>query len=192
MDSSDEMMLLPDYEAVVERLKFMGITINAAELHGLICGFICAGKDNEAQKYLESLESSNEGGHKGDRVISDLYRRSTQQMASMSFGFQLLLPSEEMPLSVRACCLGEWCEGFKKGFALAGLSIEQITEQESKDALFHISEVANIDHDEIEVGDEDESCLIEVCEYIRMAVLMIYTERRLSPAAYPPRSKEIH
>lgn len=74
----------------------------------------------------------------------------------------------------RAQAFSEWCEGFTQGINMAGVSYEQLKEEEAQEALHHILEFAQLDYESLQVDEEDEMALVEVSEYTRMAILKIY------------------
>lgn len=171
-------LLLPSSETLQSQMTKLKIKPSAHEVHGEICGLLCVGSSEKAENYIQSLleESDVTRYEKEVRSLAKLLQISYQQMSTMSFDFHLLVPDDEKPLEERAKALGLWCQGFSDGVLNAGIDLAAIKGEESRDALFHITEIANIDYDYTIVTEEDEKAFMEVYEYVRMAVLMIHTE----------------
>ena len=93
---------------------------------------------------------------------------------------ELLLPPDEEGMPLRARELGRWCHGFVTGLALGGITSKELDEEECEDALERFQEIAEISYDDIEIDEEDEIAYTEVSEYVRMAVLMIYSDIQAS------------
>lgn len=153
--------------------------LSAAETHGMLCGYVCAGPRMNGKAWIDQII-----GHMGfepqednkKAAIISLYNLSYDQISSMEFGFQLLLPDDDVNLPQRARSLGEWCQGFLTGLGLAGVHIHNCKTDEVRETLFRLAEISKIDYDTLDMCDADEFAFFEVCEYVRMAVLMLYTE----------------
>ncbi|WED42877.1 YecA family protein [Legionella cardiaca] len=177
MSTENSALHLPAYQTFVDTISVLALPISGSELHGIMCGYLAAGANNEGEAYLRALMVKNK---KDDAVraaalaIFDVFLISQQQLVNFDFEFQLLLPDEQESLIARAQAFGEWCEGFTQGITMAGISYEQLQEDESQEALQHILEFAQLDYESLEVDEEDEKALVEVSEYARMAVLRIY------------------
>lgn len=171
---------LPNYMEVEDVLYRIKAPTNASEAHGLVCGFICAGQAARGKDWIEPvlghIANNNAVAKQSLQYFVDLYSFSFQQIASMDFCFTLLIPDDDYPISDRARGLGDWCQGFMAGLGLAGFQISDSEAEETRDALYHVSEIAKIDYELLEPEDTDERSFTEVFEYIRMAVLSLYVE----------------
>jgi len=170
----------PSYNKVHSALQQAHANISAAEAHGMLCGFICAGKEMDGKSWIDPIL--------GDQTISDeilaenralllkLYELSSIKLQQMEFDFSLLLPDDDEPLYVRAEALSHWCLGFVIALNRSGINIQAAISVEVQDALRHMLEISKLDYNIIDVTEEDERAYFEVMEYVRMAVLMVYTE----------------
>ncbi len=169
---------LPSFEklqAVIELFEQEGL---ASEVHGNLCGFLCAGDLEKAQVYITTLveDLSTEKYEHEIKALISLFEITRAQLNSGSFDFHLLLPDDDEALEWRAKNLGQWCHGFSDGVLQTGIDIAGLNTEDARDALFHITEIANIDYQNTLVTEEDEKAFAEIYEYVRMAVLMIQTE----------------
>ncbi len=167
---------LPSYQSFIESIEVLDLPYSASELHGMMCGYLCAGAANEGESYIRALI----GSHKDDNfrhaasAMFRVYSVSQQQIKNMDFEFQMLLPGEHEPLNDRAQAFSEWCDGFTQGLVLSGIEPDRLHEEEAQDVLQHMAEFAELDYDAIDVKEEDEKALMEVSEYARMAVLRLH------------------
>ncbi len=170
---------LPPYQTFIEGIASLALPISGSELHGVLCGYLCAGATRKGETYLRALMSSkHDDAAKRVAILAlfGVYAVSQQQMISFNFDFQLMLPDEQAPLSDRAQAFTQWCEGFTQGMTMAGICDGQLQEDEAKEALQHLAEFAELDYEALQAGEEDERALTEVYEYARMAVLHIHSD----------------
>ncbi|KTD24637.1 MULTISPECIES: UPF0149 family protein [Legionella] len=177
---------LPDYQNFSHTILALELPFSGSELHGMMCGYLCAGAASEGDAYLRALTSSkkDKSTRAAALAIFEVYTISQQQLGNFDFGFELLLPDENEPLIDRAQAFSEWCEGFTQSMAIAGISVEQFQEEESQEALHHLQEFAQLDYESLEVEEEDEKALMEVSEYARMAVLRLYGDLKASNSGH--------
>ena len=168
---------LPPYQTFLDTISVLALSISASELHGIMCGYLCAGAATDGEAYMRAL-SVNLKKDKATRAAAlamfAVYSVSQQQMINFDFEFQLMLPDDHEPLLERAQAFSEWCEGFTQGMSMAGVDYQQLQEEESQEALRHLLEFAQLDYESLHIDEEDEKALIEVSEYARMAVLRLY------------------
>lgn len=167
---------LPAYQTFSDSISVLDLPISSSELHGMMCGYLCAGASSEGETYLRALTPNkrDESTRAAALAIFEIYSVSQHQLANYNFEFQLLLPDEHEPLISRARAFSEWCEGFTQGMAIAGIGYEQLHEEESQEALRHLLEFAQLEYESLQIDEEDERALMEVSEYTRMAVIRLY------------------
>ncbi len=176
MSSDNNTLHLPDYDAFVESISGVALSISAAGLHGMMCGYLCAGADNQGEGYLRALlnNKKDEGTRTAELAMFSAYSISQQQIANFDFDFELLLPDDDEPLVERAQAFSEWCEGFTQGLSMAGVGPDHFYDEEAQEALQHITEFSELDSSTLDVDEEDEKALMEVSEYARLAVLRLH------------------
>jgi len=182
--STDSIPLhLPPYQTFIEGIASLALPISGSELHGVMCGYLCAGATKKGETYLRALMGTKQDDAAKRIAILALfgvYTVSQQQITNLNFEFHLMLPDEQTPLSDRAQAFTEWCEGFTQGMTMAGIRDDQLEEDEAKEAMQHLAEFAELDYEGLQAGEEDERALMEVYEYARMAVLHIYSDLQSS------------
>lgn len=176
-EENNSYSLMP-YDEVVDAIRPLNLAISASELHGLMCGYLCAGGLKEGESYLRALapNKKDESARNALRVLFSLYAASHQQFTNFNFEFTLLLPDDDEELFYRARAFAEWCDGFAQGMTLMGVDFEEFEEEDSQDAMQHLIDFAQLDYESLEINEEDEHALMEVNEYARMAVLRLYAD----------------
>jgi uncharacterized protein YgfB (UPF0149 family) len=176
--SANTSLHLPEYHAFMDSISALALPISSSELHGTMCAYVCAGALAEGEAYLRALMSSQ--AKIDTRSIASalfgVFVISQQQIVSLHFDFELLLPDDDAPLPLRAQAFSEWCEGFTQGLGMMGIGYDELQEEESQEALLHLTEFAQLDCQRLNVDEDDERALMEVSEYARMAVLRLYSD----------------
>ena len=171
---------IPEYYEVADMLVAEdSMTGSAAEIHGLLCGYLSAGARFSHDAWLKlaaELTDITEFRHESSKLaLTDLYDGVVAQLEKTDFSFQLLLPDDDLSLAERAEALGSWCQGYLTGFGLQGGHTNESLTDELKEALGDMEQIA-----QIEIAPEDdednESDLTELQEYVRMASMMVYGE----------------
>lgn len=178
MSAENDHLSLPDYDAFVDAIAFLSLPISASTLHGIMCGYLCAGADQQGEAYLRALLNNKKDGQSRHALLAmfEVFSVSQQQINHFDFEFQMILPDDQESLVERARAFSEWCEGFTQSLNLIGISIDQFDDEESQEAMQHLVEFAELDCDTLEVGEEDEHALMEVSEYARMAVIRLFSD----------------
>jgi len=172
--------IAPGYAEVGYALQQASASTSAAEAHGILCGFICAGKEMDGKSWIEpilgSQTVSNEVLDENRALLLKLYEISSIKLQMFELNFSLLLPDDSEALQIRAEALSHWCQGFIIALNRSGINLRTAVSDEVRDALKQMLEISKLDYDIIAVNEEDERAYFEVVEYVRMAVLMVYTE----------------
>lgn len=178
MSSDADRLNLPSYEDFTNAIAPLALPISGSELHGIMCGYLCAGADAQGESYIRALLNSrrDEASRNGLLTLFSVFSISQQQINHFNFDFQMLLPEDEESLLLRAKAFSEWCEGFTQGLNIAGVSSDEFYEEESQEALQHLVEFAELDYESLDIGEDDERALMEVSEYARMAVLRLHSD----------------
>jgi len=165
-----------DFESLANAILAAGGQADPSELHGFVCGVLAAGASPDKsrwQKELAGLLELDAVPADLDRDFLQLAKHSRQQLRDSNFDFQLLL-SEDEDIGARAQTLGHWCQGFLHGFGVGGHKGR--LQPTSAEALQDIGAIAQVDADHAEESEEAENQLLELQEYVRVAVMNIFTE----------------
>lgn len=151
-----------------------------SEIHGVLCGFVCTGRRINGEYWLDSLlkqlEAQVAPAAQRQKMVISLYDAAWRQLVSMDPQFNLLLPGEQRSLGERAEALSNWCQGFLYGLGVTGHLVEDLASEEAHEALRCMTELAKLDFNDIEVNEMDQIAYTGVVEYIRSAVMVLYSE----------------
>ncbi|GAB3376688.1 UPF0149 family protein [Spongiibacter taiwanensis] len=171
----------PNHDDLADLLLSLGALHPPAELHGYAAGFLSAGGRLEKAAWLkhcaELLDCDAPNPDSADQLFG-VYKSALESMASGDITLDLLLPDDDFDLDQRIASLGQWCQGFLTGFAMAGKAGSLNTANVSEDvgeALSDLAAIAQISPDEA-MGEEGEQDFFSVCEYVRVAAMAVYLE----------------
>lgn len=172
--------VLPSHADVAAETDRLKLGIDASELHGAFCGWLCGGGD-AGDDWLERLTLEPASAPSVDGALDALRTVSAEQLGDPDFAFELLLPADETPLGERADALLAWCRGFLGGFGLAAGATPALS-PEGEEALADLGKIAasQLSYDD---PDNDEAALEEVAEFVRVAALLLHGDCVLGPRA---------
>jgi len=183
------MPTFPDIPQLEDLLFNVDAALGATESHGALCGMLCAQGATEASQWMLAVLGEHEETSKGlqevGKKLLQIHQISVEQMNDTDAEFELMLPDDDEPLEMRVEGLGMWCQGFVYGLAMGGIKEDTVLPEDSKELIQDILEIsragyvadneAELATDE-EDSEEDEVAFMEVCEYVRMGILLIYEE----------------
>ena len=172
-----------DFNEFADHLLDQGMLASPSQLHGCLCGLLGAGASAEPEYGLDALCQALDlelHGELADRVMQ-LYSVTDAALQDDEYTFLPLLPDDEEEIAVRAAALASWCDGFLAGFAYAMAVQEKNGEALSQDAgevLRDIAAMAQAEPAEDESEDDAEDSYVELVEYLRVAVLNVFTDNQ--------------
>ncbi len=168
---------MSEFENLTSKLDAQSIDIHASELHGMLIGYTCGLKQSKASK--RHARYSEWIGREPSSILVDIldsaFASALNNLEEYSdFEFRMLLPNESAPISQRVACLALWCSGFLSGFGECGnrsVELEGLTNE----ALADLARIAALT-DEVPEGEDNELDLVEIEEFVRVSVLLIFSE----------------
>ncbi len=107
-----------------------------------------------------------------------------KHLQSAEMTFEALVPSMDQPLAQRTEGLAHWCGGFLAGFGASGAVVR---DEQATEVLALLSEIARASSEANESNDghtddleAEEEAFVELVEFVKVAVLLLHEERRLS------------
>ncbi|UCB55929.1 MAG: YecA family protein [Thiotrichales bacterium] len=180
------MSQIPEIAELDEQLYRVDATMGAADAHGALCGMICARGTIELSEWVDHVIGEQQQGsdalHDAVHSLSELHQWTLEAMNDATGGFKLLLLDDEEPLPDRVEALAAWCQGFIYGLAAGGIRQGSELPEDTTELLNDMIEISRAGHDvddsDMEEADaqEDELAYIEVEEYVRMGVMLMYEE----------------
>jgi len=142
-----------------------------AELHGMMTGFLCVNPEFPFTHWLSEIDFIVKRENQHD-FLEQLYQQIAEQLARDEYEFDLLLPDSDSLSEQRAIAVSHWVQGFLYGLGYRG--DEQDWPGETQGILLDLTRIVQLDP---QIDDEeDEQALMEVTEYVRASVFLIYAE----------------
>lgn len=183
-----EPIVLPDFDDIADCFWRLGALRSPSELQGYLLGQLANGTGPASEQWLQQaaafIDAVEPPGGDDSRCLLELHAATSEQLQAGEMSLRLLLPDDEVELPLRISAIGHWCEGFLKGFALAGKATEAKQGQQqyladTSEALSDIASISQISIDGEEIDpDNNEKEYFEVCEYLRLATINIYLDRQ--------------
>lgn len=160
-----------------ELLATLRFGVGPSDLHGSLTGYLCGGGVADSHRWLAALELDPDGtvGAIPNAVLTNLYEQCAAWLDDPELAFEPLLPLEDTVQDSRADALVEWCRGFLGGLGLAGASRQGGLSVDGTEILKDFGTIAATRFEHAE-GEEDETALVEVIEFIRVGVLLLHAE----------------
>jgi yecA family protein len=166
---------LPTYSKLSDVLDKTSLKMNAAQVHGLMCGLSLLGTAKPSA-WEELILGKEKASKELDTLLQSLYTVTQHQLTSTLFEFEMVLPDDEAPLPERAECLTLWCQGFLTGMKIIDIPIVGRKPSDMTEAINDLIEIAKMNYEQVVATEEDEVAYTELVEYVRMAVILIYQE----------------
>jgi hypothetical protein len=186
-----------DYVELAELLNRSGAPLPLAELHGGLCGVICASGREAARSWLDELLDDCGGDME---TLSELAGRlealgndTWQALSGLAMEFAPLLPDDEAGIDQRAEALALWCHGFLAGLVIGGIDLTGSSAPLSQDLSELVHDFAAIsqagpDSQEFEDPDLGDNSLMELVEFVRVGAQFVFEEL----VAEQPAQRTIH
>lgn len=177
-----------DCDQIESALQNIEADIGPSEIHGTLCGLLCATNDTQADSWFVSLvpeiDNNNLLQKDARQMLERLYEETQQQLNDPICDFQLLLPDDYADLTTRTISLGDWCQGFVMGFMMSGIKDFRKLPENSAEVSQDIVEISRIGSEfESEDTEDDAEALEELIEFVRVGVLLINEELHPTRAA---------
>jgi len=163
---------LPPMDDVAAEASRSGLAMDAPELHGAICGWLAGGGDPGAGWLARVMADDAIPAPAPGGALARLFEASRAQLDDNAFGFDLLLPGNEASLADRSGALFGWCRGFLGAFGLASGADPKLSDV-GTEALADLARLAMATPQE-DGDQEDEAALVEIEEFVRVAVLLLH------------------
>ena len=170
---------LPDYAILDEQLRAAGAAIAPAELHGVVCGLICASGREAAADWIAQQAATFSGpGVDVEATVAaldELEGKTWSALNGSQLQFEPVLPDDDSDLGERAAALGQWCHGFVGGLVLGGWTDGDNCDPDVLEIVGDFSAISNVgiaaaDDD----GDAGETSFFELAEYVRVGAQLVF------------------
>jgi len=177
-----------DFDQLADSLLEQGQQSSPSAVHGCLSGALAAGAHTEAELAPMVLGQALELQMHGQLTeqVMQIYTSIAASLVDEDFGYNLLLPSDDEEIAVRAQAVADWCRGFLAGYALAvaevGSGVQGSPSSDNSEILRDMAAMCEVTVDEEEDQDENEveGSYFELVEYLRFAVLNLHAELLLA------------
>jgi uncharacterized protein YgfB (UPF0149 family) len=179
---------LPEYDRLRDSLADAGAVVALAELHGGVCGALCAGGAPAAKRWLaDCLDDLDLDAAAVADELSDLVQASSRMLVDGDLAFGPLLPGDDAPLEEQVQALALWCHGFLGGLGEAAPDLGRTRAEGAAvtEILGDFAEIsrAGLSEDEAAGREQPDFALAEIQEYVRVSVQIVYEELRAERTA---------
>ena len=177
-----------DYDSLRDSLAQAGAVVALAELHGGVCGALCAGGAPAAAYWLEDCLGDQEldATEELDASLANIVAASSRMLEEREFQFEPLLPGDDAAIEEQVQGLALWCHGFVTGL---GANAPELAARGARapdsgepgaiaEVVGDFTEIsrAGLSEDEVDEPDEAGFALVELREYVRAGVQMVFEE----------------
>ncbi|MCU7866817.1 MAG: UPF0149 family protein [Candidatus Thiodiazotropha sp. (ex Lucinoma borealis)] len=168
---------MPDYSRLEGAMNSIGLDLGVSEIHGVICGLVCAGTSQSHVDWMEALfedwPTEDLLAREARELIGQLYFATRDQIGHDDLSFMPFMPDDSQPITDRAKGLRDWCEGYLFGLGLAGVSDLQLV-GDAKEALQDITHFTRLDYASLDDGEATEQAYLELQEFLKVVTLLIW------------------
>lgn len=155
-----------------------------AEAHGALTGALCAASRYSLDDWLAEVLPEGDVDPSAGEALRWLFEQTRGALLGHDMELVLLIPGDESPIDRRTAALCQWCNGFLYGLAGHGAADPERLPGDAGEVVRDIGEITRADVGAGDSEEANESALVELVEYVRIGVQLIYEEldtRRRSP-----------
>lgn len=176
---------LPAYDEATRLLREAGAPTGAAEAHGIVTGLLCAPPG--ARVAWEELVLGRGAGKPPPalaQLLATLQRVTQTHLNGMECDFAPLLPGDEHSLAEQIEGLSDWCRGYLLGLHAGGVQEGQALPGDAGEVIRDITRLSEADLDTSQADEEEARALVEIVEYLRVGVQLVFEELQPPPAKH--------
>ena len=183
------------FEQLEDLFYQLKIKASPSGFHGFLCGRLSCGAvqmEDLVNSSTQWLGLEEEAAEAAFSTLEAFYEATLSDLQDISFLFKPLLPDDELPLAERLIAVGEWCSNYLSGLG-EGMGAEFEASEDGKEALQDIAAIGQISTDfegDEEQQEDDERDYLELVEYVRVAVQLVFSD--LDPMADAEPEPTIH
>lgn len=174
------MTISPDYADLLQAAGELQCSVSVAESHGVLVGLACGEAACNFERWYDELfvmpKASDARGRRCCQSLQALYEHTLASLAGDELAFTPLMPDESYSLSERADALADWCRGYSYALSLSALRPERVLSHEAREVLNDVGAMAAAGHSGDEDDEEAEGALVELQEYVRVGVMLVFEE----------------
>ncbi len=187
-----------NYLAGQAALESAQADVSTAEFHGTFCALLCTRTPVDSRAWVDEIVIHGRAGPVSEECLWRECLVEICELARAAFeggecDLELLLPDDDQPLADRSRALVDWCGGFLYGLGLQPAALLEILSADAREVIDDILEFTHMDVTSGAAEDQNaERSYVELVEYLRVGVLLIYEEIIHGPEAAGAHSGRLH
>lgn len=166
-------------ERLQQQLDSIDAEMDVSELHGLLCGLLCAQpEDGESLLHAELFTMTALGdllAQECQASVTTLYKDTEKTLLGLATEFRPAILDDDHPLRMRAASVRDWIQGFLYGLGLGRLS-ESLLSLDAQEVLQDFTDITRMNIDLMEENEVNEEAYAEIAEFLWVGVLTIVTD----------------
>ena len=182
------------YDRLKSVLENSDCNVGASEAHGILFGLMTGPQAYDERVWFSCLAESEDvfrDSLEADsaKFLSLLADISAEVLRAGS-GIFLLLPKDDINLSIRVSEFSKWCQGYLYGLGISGFNRDNLSVEPCLSFLSDLERFCRLDEDLI-ADEEGEKALVELYEFTRVGIMTIYEELKSLKRKFTPK-RDIH
>ena len=177
-----------DFSEIKEMLLQINSLHDVAESHAMACGMLVANTAADklawVKQVMGEIEEENLPPAEIIKSLGEWFDEIKNQMQATELRFDLCLPDDDEIIAIRVKALQEWCRGFIFGIAMSGIKDFKSLPEDTSELIDDFSRIGAEEEFELDDLDEAEVSYADICQYVRVGVLLINEE--LQPMTSTP------
>ena len=170
---------------VARALAAAASAVHAAEAHGCLCGALCLRPDYSLAEWLDEILPQPADAAAANEPFVTVFEETVGALARPAMEFEPLLPDDAADLDERAAALAAWCQGFLYGFGASGTAARTTLPDTVAEVLGDLAQISQAGAVGAEEAEVEEEAYVELVEFVRAAVQVVYEELGVARAAVP-------
>lgn len=183
-----------NFDQIKSNLIKLGSELSPSEVHGTLCGVLCAKNDIKLHEWLsltllsDAETATPEVAARGLLLaaINDSFKGffalTLTELSDNNLKFYPLLPEDDSKIH-RLEAIAEWAQGFLMGLSLAGIKSFSDYSEEVTEFIEAMASISTAGDYDLADDESDEEAIFEFTEFIRMGVLFLNEE--INPIRVP-------
>jgi len=167
-----------DLDNIVALFEQHEIFAHPSEIHGAITGMISGGTAVSCRQWVGPLSDFYHQGLDFPapilELLEQLFVQVHQSLNDQDMSFQLMMPDDDTPISLRSVALSGWTQGFLLGFG-TNKDVLNGASDDVNEVIQDFAEICKMT-EEFEESEENEHSYFEIFEYVRISAVMCFSE----------------
>lgn len=186
-----------NHQAISDALQCLGVESTPSDVQGLLSAFFCQDISLSKTAWVDSMLSAplaDEDHDKQDakETLVQFYEHTQVLFDNDMTEFELLMPKDDMPFEIRLQALVHWVQGFLSGIKLLGMDLDKDYGAELNEVIQDLFKISVLGADEIGEGEEVEASLMELYEFTKVAVQLLYAQKEIWGVDIQKPTKRVH